>query len=118
MGASIGRDLAWDVRQALDAMLDWRLPPEAWVETGRLLDTLGEALEAGDAKTVDRLTADLETSGRRVTRMGPPALDGKVPAPPVVRERTVALLHAVDRQSAAGRGNTGSAAGGGQPPAR
>ncbi|MFD5624996.1 MULTISPECIES: CATRA system-associated protein [unclassified Streptomyces] len=123
MGASIGPELAWDVRQALHAVLDWRLPPDAWDETGRLVAALGAAVEAGRATEADRLTAELETCGRRARRMGvppqdPPAPDGKVPVPPVVRERTVALLHAVDPQSTAGRGGTGSAASGGPPPAR
>ncbi|MCM2422176.1 CATRA system-associated protein [Streptomyces sp. RKAG293] len=122
MSASIRWDLAQEVQLALNVMLDWRLPPDAWDETGRLLSALGEAVDAGDAMTVDELTADLETSGWRARRIGAapqnPPPDGKVPAPQPVRERAVALLHALERSTAAGRDGTDSAAGGGQPSGR
>ncbi|MGX1916061.1 CATRA system-associated protein [Streptomyces phaeochromogenes] len=121
MGAMIGRDLARDVERALRALLDWRLPPEAWDETAQLLTDLGAAVDKGDAETVDELTALLETSGRRVGRMGndtrkPAASDGRTPAPQPVRERAVAVLHAVERSSGSGRDGSGPPAEGGARP--
>ncbi|MFJ3305053.1 CATRA system-associated protein [Streptomyces sp. NPDC086549] len=120
MSAPIGRELAREVQQALRALLDWRLPPDAWDETGRLLTELGAAVGRGDAETLDALTARLETSGRRVLRMGSGAqelgaADGKVAAPQPIRERAVAVLHALERPSGPGRGDTGAAAGGARP---
>ncbi|MFE7853863.1 CATRA system-associated protein [Streptomyces sp. NPDC057403] len=122
MGPLIGRELADDVRSALTALLEWRLPPVAWDEMDRLLTELGAAVDVSDAAAVDKATAQLETCGRRVLRIGrgtpdPSADDGRTAAPRPVRERAVALLHRLEPRTA-GQRDGDPAAEDGSPPSR
>lgn len=96
--------------RALRVLEKWRLPLRSWEEIGELLARMAVAAAAGDTATVDELTAELEISGRRVGRIGSeePPDDGKVPLPEPMRDRVVALIHAVDPD--AGTDGQGSAA--------
>ncbi|MET9223361.1 MULTISPECIES: CATRA system-associated protein [unclassified Streptomyces] len=96
----------------LDAVLAWRLPPDSWEEVDERIAVLTKAVGEGDTVLVGEVTAELETNGRRVGRMGPhgtTAPDGKQQSPPRVRERVVALIHTLDPASK-------PAGGGGQAP--
>ncbi|MDG9708552.1 CATRA system-associated protein [Streptomyces sp. DH10] len=106
----IDRETAGAARLALGLMLkEWRLPPQGWEEIAELLDELLAAVAAGDAAALDALTGELEElSGSRVGRIDnaqdgtSPEGDGNVPLPESYRERVVALVHALDLDSAPG----------------
>ncbi|MGW0335645.1 CATRA system-associated protein [Streptomyces sp. NPDC003011] len=109
--ASIDRETAGAACLALGLMLEeWWLPPREWEEIAGLLDELWAAVAAVDAAAVDALTGELEElSGSRVGRIeraqdGRSREDGgeKVPLPEPYRERVVALVHALDPDSAPG----------------
>lgn len=100
----IDRERTRAVLRALRAVLGWKLPDEGWQEAGRLVVDLAEAVRTSDTDLVDELTADLETGGWRVTRLGAaddddPEAAGNRKAPTPVRERVVTLIHVLDPTS-------------------
>jgi hypothetical protein len=117
----IGRQTTEEVLRALRAVLKWQLPPAAWEDTGLLLVELADAVRAGDADTVEEVTAELETGGKRVTRIKPgaePPDDPSVPVPPVQRERIVALIHVLHPDADAGDGPPEDGSAGTRPGAK
>ncbi|MDX2757705.1 CATRA system-associated protein [Streptomyces europaeiscabiei] len=109
--AAIDRETAGAARLALRLMLEeWLLPPQGWEEIAELLDELSAAVAAVDAAAVDALTGELEElSGSRATPRiegyqdgTSPEGDGRVPLPEPYVERVVALVHALDLDSAPG----------------
>ncbi|KIF69067.1 hypothetical protein HY68_11450 [Streptomyces sp. AcH 505] len=101
----VDRERARAVLRALRAVLGWELPDEGWQEVGQLVADLAEAVRTSDTDLVDELTADLETGGWRVTRLGAADDDRvtsgkrKAPTPAPVRERVVTLIHVLDTTS-------------------
>src|SRR2546421_908698 len=97
------RDLSpldrYRVREVLEDLPQWKLPPEHWEDAGSALGTLMAALVSGDATEVVRMADTLERlAARRTSPLG------SVPLIPVPRPVRLLRLRLVDWLTAGGSG--------------
>jgi hypothetical protein len=86
--------LAEDALEVLRDIDEWQLPEERWADIGELVESLTEALAAGDHDGVRKATAALEVAAPvRTTRIG---AKPRVPSPEPIRERVNRLVHALE----------------------
>lgn len=107
----IGRHATDDLLFALQIVPTWMLTPEDWRATEELLAELAAAVAEADTARVVETTIELELQGRRVSRVAgqePEPADGRVPLPGPVRDRVVALVHALEPDAPAGSPPTGA----------
>jgi hypothetical protein len=84
---------------------DWRLPAARWAGIPPILQSLADALDAGDWDGAAEAARQLDLVGTvRITRIGTPPSE---PAPPPVRERINQLIHRLSGGQDAAR-DTGS----------
>ncbi|MFJ3305059.1 CATRA system-associated protein [Streptomyces sp. NPDC086549] len=90
----ISQEIRGRARSVLGDLLEWRLPAHVWERPGRVVEDMAASWTAGDEDALDVATARLEVlSPHRVRRMRDTA---GVPPCAGLRERVVALVHAMD----------------------
>jgi hypothetical protein len=103
-----------DALDVLNDLLEWRLAPQRWERVEQIVDSLVEAIAAGDGDALREATAELELAGPvRITRIGSTPL---LPAPERVRDRANHLVHSLgsaSREPSAGPATTGELGDGG-----
>ncbi|GLZ37133.1 CATRA system-associated protein [Actinokineospora sp. NBRC 105648] len=86
----LDKETVVDLRAELDALPQWRLGVERWVEVELILDRLASALTRADREAVREAANLLALTGPvRVTRIGA----GHLPPPDEVMERRAVLEH-------------------------
>src|SRR5262249_20247276 len=87
---------------ALDVLtdvLEWRFGEARWARVTEIVQSIDNALSAGDPAALEAATADLELAGpTRITRVG--AIP-QVPAPSQVRERVNRMVLSLTGEAAA-----------------
>jgi hypothetical protein len=103
-----------DALDVLNDLLEWQLAPQRWERVEQIVDSIVEALAAGDVDALREATAELELAGPvRITRIGSTPL---LPAPEQVRDRANHLVHSLGgapREPSAGPATTSELGDGG-----
>jgi hypothetical protein len=84
--------------EVLTDVLEWSLAEERWARVTEIVQSIDNALSAGDLVALDAATVDLELAGpTRIRRVG---ATPQVPAPREVRERVNRMVYSLTGEDA------------------
>jgi hypothetical protein len=82
----------------LPDVLEWRFSEARWARVAEIVQSIDNALSAGDPAALDSATVELDLVDQfRTTRVGQAP---QVPAPPPVRERVNRMIHSLSGAAA------------------